>query len=146
MLFTILLLAILATHLTLSSSYCQCEGYCGFNCQSACDRDSQCYWRSDFNECWNIQYQQKGVAVPRCSVTASPQVFPTRSPMPPSLTPTKRPTTKRPSSLQPTMAPTRPTYKTKSPTAFPYISSHPTFSPTKFPTYFPTKLQVGRRQ
>jgi len=30
---------------------CQCLGYCGYRCRSACEKDSECYWNNDLRAC-----------------------------------------------------------------------------------------------
>ena len=45
---------------------CQCLNYCGYQCSSACNRDSICLWAN--GACYNKQSGELGTPITSCSI------------------------------------------------------------------------------
>jgi len=116
---------------------CQCNQYCGYQCESSCNSDRQCHWVSSESQCYNKYTGLPGVPMSMCyNVTPRPSLSPT-------FFPTKSPTTPKPSysptTSQPSVSPTTSTPSTSPTTSRPSVS--PSFSPSQSPvppTNFPS--------
>ena len=49
---------------------CQCVGYCGYRCKSACNRDKTCHWKQD--RCLVKATNQAGGPIPACPALTAP--------------------------------------------------------------------------
>ena len=47
-------------------SGCQCDQFCGYSCEQACDHDIQCYWAN--NQCYNKFTNLPGQSIQTCPV------------------------------------------------------------------------------
>ena len=57
---------------------CQCAGYCGYHCKTACNRDKSCTWNKNQKKCFKKSPFEAGGPILECN----PSTAPTKSPTP----------------------------------------------------------------